>query len=180
MHQDHLLISIHMLSAHISVTCCLLSPNTILLLELYRLLRKHTAALCVPLDPHHSIIVTDLAGEVMVNSQAQGLFLQSDKGRWALLATSNFPIGPPKAGIRRHGASSTYSPKGHGCPDAVSYRSREGLVRRDIVCSLAHIPIWVAPGPSGTHGRGALLGLAVLPCGLKVMLHFCALRNKSW
>lgn len=64
---------------------------------------------------------TDLAGEVMVNGQAQSLLLQSNEGRGALLATRNFPVGSPEAWIRRHGAP-TYSPTGggHGAPDALS------------------------------------------------------------
>lgn len=38
---------------------------------------------CAPHEPfsHQSIIVTDLAGEVMVHGQAEGLFLQSNKAR---------------------------------------------------------------------------------------------------
>lgn len=134
-----------------------------------------------------SIALTDLPGEVMVNSQAQSLFLQGNQGRWALLTTRNFPVRHPKAGIRRHG-SSTYGPASerHCTPDAVSYGSGEGHVRWGSVCSLAHIPTWVAPGSSGTLRSRALLGLAVFPfntCrkaeGLTVMLHFWALRNKS-
>lgn len=127
-----------------------------------------------------SMVVTDLAGEVMVNSQTQSLFLQSNQGRRALLTTRNFPVSPPKARIPRH-RPSTYGPAAerHCTPDAVSYGSREGHVRRDSVCSLAHIPTWVAPGCSGPLGSRAPLGLALFPfntCrkdgGLTVMLHF--------
>lgn len=133
-----------------------------------------------------SVPATDLGGEVMVNSQAQSLLLESNKGRRALLTTRNFPVRPPEAGIHRH-AGPAYGParRGQGAPDAVSHGPRKGLVGRDSVRSLAHIPTWAASGPTGTLRSGALLGLAVFPvsscrkaAGLTVMLHFWALRNK--
>lgn len=115
----------------------------------------------------------------MVDSQAQSLFLQSNKGRWALVTTRNFPLGPPSASVQ----SSTA--KGH---DAICYGSRERLVGGDSVCSLPHIPMWVALWRSGTLRSGALRGMAAATfpfstCrkadGLTVMLHSWALRSKS-
>lgn len=117
----------------------------------------------------------------MMNSQTQSLLLQRNKGRRALLAPRNFPFRSPKARIHRHGAP-TYSPTGggHGAPDAVSQTPREGLVRRDSVRSLAHVPMWVASGSTAALRREAHpAGLAVSPVrargeagGLTVMLHF--------
>lgn len=134
---------------------------------------------------YRAAFVSDLAGEVMVDSQAQSLLLQSNKGRWALLATRHFSVGPPKAGTGR-GWASVDGPtsKEHGTPDAVSHGRVEGLVGRGIVCSLAHIPMWVTRGPPSPLRSGALLGLVVSSCRKAdwrtVMLHFWwALWNKS-
>lgn len=68
---------------------------------------------------------TDLAGEVMVHSQAQRLLLQSNKGCGALLTAPNFPVGPPRARTDRHAAPAC---GGHGAPDALPQTSRQGLV----------------------------------------------------
>lgn len=107
-----------------------------------------------------------------MDRQAQSLLLQGHQGRGALLATRNFPVGPPGARMR-----------GHGAPHAVPGASREGLVRRDGVRSLAHIPMWVASGPSGPLRSGTLPGLTVPPGptaadGLTVM-RVWALRGTS-
>lgn len=131
-----------------------------------------------------SIVVTDLAGEVMVNSQAQSLFLQSNECRWTLLTARNFPLSPPKAGSPWHRPPAD-SPRAERHPDAGSYGSREWYVGRDSVSSLPHIPLRVTPGPPGTLRSRAPFGLAVcaFSCrkadGLTVMLQFWALRNKS-
>ena len=60
--------------------------------------------------------LTDLAGEVMVNRQAQRLFLQGNKDRRALLAARNFPLGSPQTRTDRHAAAAC---GGHGAPDAL-------------------------------------------------------------
>lgn len=115
----------------------------------------------------------------MVHSQAQGLLLESDEGRRALVTARNFPVGPPGARIRRHGAPARGPAAGaHGAPDALSQTPRQGLVRRDGVRSLAHLGLmWVASGPPAALRNRAQLGLPPVharreAAGLAVMLHF--------
>lgn len=111
--------------------------------------------------------LTDLAGEVMVNRQAQRLFLQGNKGCRALLAARNFPLGSPQTRTGRHAAPAC---GGRGAPDALPQTSRQGLVWRDGVRSLAHIPVRVSCG--ATLRSEAHRGVEVFPDGLTVMLHF--------
>lgn len=109
--------------------------------------------------------LTDLAGEVMVNRQAQRLFLQGNEGCRALLAARNFPLGSPQTRTDRHAAPAC---GGHGAPDALPQTSR--LVWRDGVRSLPHIPVRVACG--ATLRSEARRGVDVFPDALTVMLHF--------
>lgn len=110
---------------------------------------------------------TDLAGELLVDRQAQRLFLQTQQRGRTLFTPRNFPLGSPKPAQRRHRAS-TQSPGavGHVRNALPCSVSGQGLVGRDAVRSLAHIPKWVVSGAfrSGTH-RGEVTG----------MLHFCVL-----
>lgn len=96
----------------------------------------------------------------MVDGQAQRLLLQSHQGRRALLAARNFPLGSPRARTGRHADAAAR--RGHGAPEARP-QTRQGLVGRDGVGSLAHIPVRVACGATlRSQARR----------GLTVMLHF--------
>lgn len=137
---------------------------------------------------------TDLAGELMVHSQTQGLFLQSNQGRWALLTTSNFPLRLPEAGAVRPGASAQ-SPgaEPHRRIDALpDGGAGEGAVGAETssLRSQGQVGIRVTlPPASGAYRSGTLLvGLLSSLCcfnarekssGLTVMLHFTALRDES-
>lgn len=91
---------------------------------------------------------TDLAGEVMVHSQTQSLFLKSNKSRRALLtAPSRAPVARP--------------PPGPAPPWPATQRHPHALFQGHIVRSVAHGPARVVPGPlrsgdASLHSEGQI------------------------